>query len=132
MFVNQTARGSIVVVPTRIRLDGSDMSSTPTFASYGARTFLDLVPGLANVCLLRTWCGVISKTPDMQAILGETDIANLYLAVSAYKGFIMTSPAVGRIMAELILDGGSDHPALAPLSPRRFETGELVSEPPTV
>ena len=44
----------------------------------------------------------------------------------------MTSPAVGRILAELILDSRSDHPALAPLSPRRFETGQLVPEPVTV
>jgi sarcosine oxidase subunit beta len=117
MFVNQMARGSIVAVPTRIRPDGDDISSTPSFASYGARTFLDLLPGLEGVNLLRTWCGVISKTPDMQAVLGETDIPNLYLAVSAYKGF-MTSPAVGRLMAELILDGASDRPATAAGKPR--------------
>ncbi len=74
---------------------------------------------------------MVSQTPDMQAVLGETDVSNLFVAVSAYKGF-MTSPAVGRIMAEMILRGHCDHPAVVPLHPRRFVTGELVPEPLTV
>jgi sarcosine oxidase subunit beta len=74
---------------------------------------------------------MVSQTPDMQAVLGETDIANVFVAVSAYKGF-MTAPAVGRIMAEIVLNGHSDHPAVAPLHPRRFVTGELIPEPLTV
>lgn len=44
----------------------------------------------------------------------------------------MTSPAVGRIMAEMVLNGHSDDPVVAPLHPRRFSTGELVPEPLTV
>ena len=64
-------------------------------------------------------------------MLGATGIPNLYIAVSAYKGF-MTCPAVGRLMAELILDGESDHPAVARLTLDRFRTGDLVPEPLTV
>lgn len=44
----------------------------------------------------------------------------------------MTSPAVGRIMAEMVLNGHSGDPVVAPLHPRRFSTGELVPEPLTV
>ena len=64
----------------------------------------------------------------MQPILGEMAVAGLFVAVSAYKGF-MTSPAVGRIMAEAVIDGRSDHPALAAFDLKRFETGDLVPEP---
>ncbi|MFB3046311.1 MAG: hypothetical protein ACE10A_08395 [Acidiferrobacterales bacterium] len=67
----------------------------------------------------------------MQAVLGETDMPNVSVAVSAYKGF-MTSPAVGHIMAAIALNEHSDHPAVAPLHPRRFATGDLVPEPLTV
>ena len=131
MFVNQMTRGSIVAVPTRIRPDGDDHNSTDDFLPFAARRILDLLPALAEVNIIRSWAGVISKTPDMQAVLGETGVPNLYIAVSAYKGF-MTSPAVGRVMAEIVIDGHSNHPAVAPLSARRFETGELVPEPLTV
>ena len=131
MFVNQVTRGSIIAVPTRIRPDGDDHGSTEDFLPFAAGQILDLLPALSQVNIIRSWAGVISKTPDMQAVLGETGVPNLYIAVSAYKGF-MTSPAVGRVMAEIVIDGHSNHPAVAPLSARRFQTGELVPEPLTV
>ena len=131
MFVNQMTRGSIVAIPTRLRPDGDDHDSTDDFLPFAAEQILDLLPALAGVNVIRSWAGVISKTPDMQAVIGETGVPNLYVAVSAYKGF-MTSPAVGRVMAEIVIDGHSNHPAVAPLSARRFETGELVPEPLTV
>ena len=131
MFINQMTRGSIVAIPTRIRPDGDSHESSDDFLPFAARQVLDLLPGLADINIIRSWAGVISKTPDMQAVLGETGIPNLYIAVSAYKGF-MTSPAVGRLMAEIVIDGHSNHPAVAPLSARRFETGALVPEPLTV
>lgn len=131
MFVNQMSRGSILAIPTRIRPDSDDHESTDDFLSFAAERILDLLPALADINIIRSWAGVISKTPDMQAVLGETGVPNLYIAVSAYKGF-MTSPAVGRVMAEIVIDGHSNHPAVAPLSARRFETGDLVPEPLTV
>ena len=66
----------------------------------------------------------------MQAILGETELENLYIAVSAYKGF-MTSPAVGRIMSEVMFDTRV-HPEAAPFGTDRFKTGKLIPEPLTV
>jgi glycine/D-amino acid oxidase-like deaminating enzyme len=64
----------------------------------------------------------------MQPILGETEVDGLYVAVSSYRG-LMTSPAVGRIMSALVLDGDTNDPVLAQLGPRRFATGDLIIEP---
>ena len=124
--VNQLARGSLVFVPTRAR-EGSTIESTPGFLSWAAPKIIDLLPGVAEVAVLRTWGCVSSVTPDMQPILGETEIQGLYVAVSAYRGF-MTSPAVGRMMASLVLDGVTD-PVLAQLSPSRFKAGKTIIEP---
>lgn len=123
-------RGNIVAVVAQDRPDGSDTQTTADYLSFAAKQVLDCLPGLAEVRVLRTWGGVISKTPDMQAILGQTDVAGLYLAVSAYKGF-MTSPAVGRIMSEVMLEN-SVHPDAAPFGAQRFKTGNLIPEPMTV
>ena len=125
--VNQLARGSIVFVPTRAR-EGSTIESTPGFLSWAAPKIIDLLPGVAEVAVLRTWGCVSSVTPDMQPILGETEIQGLYVAVSAYRGF-MTSPAVGRMMADLVVKGVSDDRVLAQLSPSRFKTGNTIIEP---
>jgi|GEM_PF-74313 len=128
--VSQVRRGSVVFVVTRDRERGGDLHSTPEFLGYSARKILGFMPGVSDLKILRSWAGVSSETPDMQAVLGETDVEGVYAAVSAYKGF-MTSPAVGRLMAELVVGGGSNDPILAPLHPRRFATGALVPEPLT-
>ena len=125
--VNQVGRGSIIFVPSRER-EGSDIASTPDFLAYAAPRIVDLLPGVAHVPILRTWGGVSSLTPDMQPILGETEIEGLYVAVSSFRG-LMTSPAVGRIMSALILKGDTNDPVLTRLSPRRFQTGDLIVEP---
>jgi glycine/D-amino acid oxidase-like deaminating enzyme len=41
----------------------------------------------------------------------------------------MTSPAVGRMMSALVLEGDTNDPLLSQLSPRRFKTGDLIVEP---
>jgi sarcosine oxidase subunit beta len=125
--VNQLARGSIVFIVSRHR-EGTDIASTPDFLSFAAPKIMDLLPGVAHIPVLRTWGGVSSITPDMQPILGETDIEGIYVAVSSYRG-LMTSPAVGRIMAALVLDGDTNDPILNQLSPYRFKAGKMLSEP---
>jgi glycine/D-amino acid oxidase-like deaminating enzyme len=64
----------------------------------------------------------------MQPLLGETEVEGLYVAVSSYRG-LMTSPAVGRMMASLILDGDTNDPLLNQLSPYRFRAGRPIVEP---
>ena len=56
------------------------------------------------------------------------DLSGIYVAVSSYRG-LMTSPAVGRIMAALVLDGDTNDPILNQLSPCRFKAGKMLSEP---
>jgi len=125
--VNQVARGSIIFVVSRAR-EGTEIESTPDFLSFAAPKIVDLLPGVADVPVLRTWGGVSSLTPDMQPILGETEVEGLYVAVSSFRG-LMTSPAVGRIMSALILENDTNDPVLTRLTPRRFETGDLIVEP---
>jgi sarcosine oxidase, subunit beta len=125
--VNQVSRGSIIFVVSRAR-EGKEIASTPDFLAFAAPKVIDLLPGVADVPVLRTWGGVSSLTPDMQPILGETEIEGLYVAVSSFRG-LMTSPAVGRIMSALILENDTNDPVLTQLTPRRFQTGNLIVEP---
>jgi len=125
--VNQVGRGSIIFVVSRAR-EGTEIISTPGFLGFAAPKIMDLLPGMADVPVLRTWGGVSSLTPDMQPILGETELEGLYVAVSSFRG-LMTSPAVGRIMSALILENDTNDPVLTQLTPRRFKTGNLIVEP---
>lgn len=125
--VNQVDRGSILLVVSRHR-EGCSIDSTPDFLAFAAPKIVDLLPGVAHVPVLRTWGGVSSVTPDMQPILGETSIDGIYVAVSSFRGF-MTSPAVGRMMTDLVLDGNTNDPVLAQLNPSRFKDGNMIMEP---
>ena len=125
--VNQVGRGSIVFTVSLART-GEETTSTPSFLGIAAPKIMDLLPGAANLPVLRCWAGVSSLTPDMQPILGETEQEGLYVAVSSYRGF-MTCPAVGRIMAGLVIDGDTNDPVLSALTPRRFQTGNMIVEP---
>jgi sarcosine oxidase subunit beta len=125
--VNQVARGSIIFVVSRAR-EGTEIVSTPDFLGFAAPKIIDLLPGVADVQVLRTWGGVSSLTPDMQPILGASEVEGLYVAVSSFRG-LMTSPAVGRIMSALILENDTNDPVLTQLTPRRFQTGDLIVEP---
>jgi sarcosine oxidase subunit beta len=125
--VNQIARGSVVFTVSRAR-SGTETRSTTGFLGYAAPLIVDLVPGLAHLPVLRSWAGVSSVTPDMQPILGETEREGIFVAVSSYRGF-MTSPAVGRMMAAMVLDGDTNDPVASQLHGRRFASGDLISEP---
>ena len=128
LFINQLPRGSIVAVVTRELPKDESSSNHADWLPLGAGLFVETLPAFAHLNIVRNWCHPVSITPDMQPILGEMAVPGLFLAVSAYKGF-MTSPAVGRLMADVVLDGRSNHPALAAFNLKRFETGDLIPEP---
>lgn len=80
----------------------------------------------------RAYAGLYDVSPDDHAILGEVpEIQGLYLACGFSGHGFQHSPATGRLMAELILDGHTTGIDIAPLSVERFAKGELLREPLT-
>ena len=130
MAVNQLANGSIVINHGRARDRVNDISNQPDWFARACRGAVEVVPALAGLNVLRGWAGTISVTPDMQPILCETPVDGLFVAVSAYKG-LMTSPAAGRFLADLMTGAGEDDPVAAFVHLDRFASGDLVREPMT-
>jgi len=99
--------------------------------SSGDRAALDeLLPRLVHVALPHRVDGVYDATPDHQAILGRVRDRVWVAAGFSGHGF-MQAPAVGRILAEAILDGREDE-ALHVLDAARFAENRLVPEPQVV
>jgi glycine/D-amino acid oxidase-like deaminating enzyme len=64
--------------------------------------------------------GLPTMTPDGQPVLGPMPgLAGFYVASGCCVGGLSLSPAAGRVLADLIVDGRSD-PDLTPLSVERF------------
>ncbi|MGE4248879.1 MAG: NAD(P)/FAD-dependent oxidoreductase [Parvibaculaceae bacterium] len=130
--IKQLDRGNIIITLSRsTNCPNGELDSPRPWLSECCRKATNLLPSLSEVSVLRQWNGYISRTPDMQPVLGRTEIDNLYVAVSAYKG-LMISPQVGRIMADIILDGHSTHVAAGALSASRFKADALVPETLTI
>jgi sarcosine oxidase subunit beta len=80
----------------------------------------------------KAWAGLYDVSPDDHAILGGVpEVAGLYCANGFSGHGFQHSPATGRVMAELIVDGRVTGLDITPLSITRFKTGELLREPLT-
>jgi sarcosine oxidase subunit beta len=90
----------------------------------------ELLPRLAFVPLPSLVEGVYDVTPDHQAILGRVRDRVWVAAGFSGHGF-MLAPAVGRILADAIVDGKEDE-SLHILDAARFAEGRLVPEPQVV
>lgn len=72
--------------------------------------------------------GLYENTPDHHAIIGGCAIKGLYFCNGFSGHGVMHSPASGRAIAEIILDGKATFPDVSCLSLERFATGELLHE----
>lgn len=87
-------------------------------------------PFLAETEVVREKCraGLYENTPDHHAILGGCEIENLYLANGFSGHGVMHSPATGRALAEIMLDGKANFLDVSCLSLDRFAKNELLHE----
>jgi sarcosine oxidase subunit beta len=77
----------------------------------------------------RGWAGLYEMTPDHHAILGPVpQVPGLFLANGFSGHGVMHSPATGKILADLILNGTSSLVDTRVLSVERFAEGRLIEE----
>lgn len=85
---------------------------------------------LHNSAVIRERCraGLYENSPDHHAILGGCEIGGLYFANGFSGHGVMHSPATGRALAEIVLDGKASFLDVDCLSIERFRTGKLLHE----
>jgi sarcosine oxidase subunit beta len=89
------------------------------------------VPILEKAEIDRGWAGSYEISPDNHAILGEFPGLKGFFLANGFSGHgFQHSPAVGKVMAELIL-GEKPSIDISCLSVERFARGELIREPLT-
>ncbi|MBI5967126.1 MAG: FAD-binding oxidoreductase [Deltaproteobacteria bacterium] len=89
------------------------------------------VPILEKAEINRGWAGSYEISPDNHAILGEAPgVKGLFLANGFSGHGFQHSPAVGQVMADLIL-GEKPSMDISGLSVERFPQGQLIQEPMT-
>ena len=81
------------------------------------------VPALAEARYQRGYAGAFDITPDWMPVLDETPVEGLYVAAGMSGHGFKLSPAVGRMMADLITRGDSDLADLEAFRLDRFTGG---------
>lgn len=90
------------------------------------------VPALEKARIASGWAGLYEISPDHHAILGKVPEAEGFILANGFSGHgFQHSPAVGKVISELIADGGANTIDISSLSIERFEKGEVVLEPMT-
>lgn len=83
----------------------------------------------AEVNPRRCWAGMYEMTPDHHAIIGRAPgVEGLFLANGFSGHGVMHSPATGKIVSELIIDGKASFADSSALRPERFAEGDLLKE----
>jgi glycine/D-amino acid oxidase-like deaminating enzyme len=86
---------------------------------HNLRVAAAVVPGLAPLQIVRSWAGLEGVTPDSLPLLGRLPgHANVFVTACARGGFTL-GPVLGRLLAELIVQGDTSMP-IAAFDPARF------------
>lgn len=93
-------------------------------------------PGLEDAALASTYAGCYDVTPDYNPVISRTtspdvEVPGLVLAAGFSGHGFKISPAVGRLVADLVVDGVSSDPNVAESDFRfaRFAEGDLLRSP---
>jgi sarcosine oxidase, subunit beta len=86
------------------------------------------VPVLRDMPIERGWAGLYEMTPDHHAMIGRHwGIENLYLCNGSSGHGVMHSPAIGTLLAEVILGGRASSLDIHALRPERFLEGDPIT-----
>lgn len=85
------------------------------------------VPALRDVPIETGWPGLYEVSPDGHALLGRHwDAPNLYLANGSSGHGVMHSPALGKLLSEIVVNGRAQSLDVHSLRPERFLEGQPI------
>ncbi len=86
-------------------------------------------PPIEEASIEHSWVGLYEMTPDRHPIIGEAPgVSGFYLANGFSGHGFQHAPIVGKLLAELIVDGEATTVDISGLGLERFGSGELVRE----
>lgn len=88
-------------------------------------------PGFTDARITGSYAGCYDVTPDWNPVISRTDIEGLVVAAGFSGHGFKIAPAVGRLIADLVIDGRSADPRIPETDFRlsRFADGDLLKSP---
>jgi sarcosine oxidase subunit beta len=92
-------------------------------------TSVRIFPPVEEAAIEHTWVGLYEMTPDRHPIIGQAPgVAGFYLANGFSGHGFQHAPVVGKLLAELIVEGAARTVDISSIGLERFERGHLVRE----
>ncbi len=123
--------GVLLAWPDPEEKPGFKTEFEPEFAAKILPRAINRVPCLAEAEVEGERCraGLYEVTPDHHAIIGETPGVGGFYQANGFSGHgVMHSPATGRVVSELILEGQARSLDVSALGLERFAQGRLLAE----
>jgi glycine/D-amino acid oxidase-like deaminating enzyme len=117
----------LLLLPSRGDADPFGVSVDPAWVGAVADVARARVPCLAHVAIDRAacWAGLYEMSPDGRAVVGAApDVPNLYFANGSSGHGVMHAPALGQLLAEIVVDGTATSLDVTALRPGRFSGEE--------
>jgi sarcosine oxidase subunit beta len=89
---------------------------------------VQVFPPVAAAGMRSSWAGLYEMTPDRHPIVGPSPVEGLYLANGFSGHGFQHGPVVGKLLAEMIVDGAARTVDVSSLALDRFERGGLEIE----
>ena len=87
------------------------------------------LPALKSVRVLEGWSGLYEVTPDHNPVLGAYPGLEGFFVAAGFSGHgLMMSPAIGRVLSEIIRTGRATSAEVAPLAADRFARGAVFQD----
>jgi sarcosine oxidase subunit beta len=88
-------------------------------------------PQIMDAAISSSYAGCYDVTPDFNPVISRTSVAGLVAAAGFSGHGFKISPAVGRLVADLVIDGHSSDPRIPESHFRlsRFAEGDLLRSP---
>jgi glycine/D-amino acid oxidase-like deaminating enzyme len=109
------------------------------YLNRATESFVDLTvervgtrfPGLGDAAISSSYAGCYDATPDWNPVISATPIDGLVVAAGFSGHGFKIAPAVGRLIADLVVDGRSADPRIPEADFRlsRFTEGDLLKSP---
>ena len=88
-------------------------------------------PGFSDAAIRTSYAGCYDVTPDWNPVISGTPLAGLFVAAGFSGHGFKISPAVGRLVADIVIDGRSADPRIPETDFRlsRFAENDLLKTP---
>jgi len=128
LYFHLEAEGLLIGMSNQNEKIGFDQSVDEDFELVNLEAAIERMPLLEKASRASHWAGLYEVTPDAHPIYGKTNVDG-FLVCAGFSGHgFMHGPISGKLMSELILDGGFSSVDVSMLDLARFNEGRLIKE----